>query len=99
MRLSPRQQHEIKRLTQDIFGRDSTVRLFGSRVDDEQRGGDVDLLVASPDGVEDPAMLSARLSTKISRLMHGRRVDVLLLAPNLKRLPIHEVAESEGILL
>jgi hypothetical protein len=31
--------------------------------------------------------------------MHGRRVDVLLSAPNLRRLPIHDVALREGRLL
>jgi hypothetical protein len=28
--------------------------------------------------------------------MHGRRVDVLVLAPNLRRLPIHDIALQEG---
>ena len=31
--------------------------------------------------------------------MQGRKVDVLVLAPGLMRLPIHEVALSEGVLL
>jgi hypothetical protein len=32
-------------------------------------------------------------------LMKGRKVDVLLAAPNLERLPIHDIALSEGRLL
>jgi hypothetical protein len=31
--------------------------------------------------------------------MNGRKVDVLLSAPNLMRLPIHDVAFKEGIIL
>jgi predicted nucleotidyltransferase len=72
------------------------VRLFGSRLLDDARGGDVDLLVELPDAVEQPAMLAARLSTRISRAMDGRQVDVVLLAPNLRRLPIHDIALREG---
>lgn len=43
-------------------------------------------------------MLAARLAARASRAMDGRKVDVLLSAPNLKRLPVHEVAER-GVLL
>ena len=75
------------------------MRLFGSRVDDQARGGDVDLLVETARPVEQPAWAVAGLSSRISRLMGGRSVDVVLLAPNLMRLPIHEVALREGVLL
>jgi hypothetical protein len=38
------------------------------------------------------AELTARLSAQKSRSSHGRTVDVLLLAPNLRRLPVHQIA-------
>jgi hypothetical protein len=47
-------------------------------------------------------MGSVSLSAKVSRgarAMHGRKVDVLLSAPNLMRLPIHDMAFKEGKLL
>ncbi len=49
--------------------------------------------------VENPALMAAQLSAQVSRAMHGRKVDVLLSAPNLMRLPIHDVAFKEGRLL
>ncbi len=36
------------------------------------------------------------LSEQVSRLMDGNKVDVVLVAPNLPRLPIHDVALREG---
>ena len=75
------------------------MRLFGSRLDDGARGGDLDLMLELPDPVANPALLAARLSAQVSRLMHGRKVDVLLSAPNLMRLPIHDMAFKEGKLL
>ena len=51
------------------------------------------------EAVENPALMAAQVSAKLSRLMQGRKVDVLLSAPNLMRLPIHDVAFSEGRLL
>ena len=66
---------------------------------DDVAEGDLDLMVQLPADVKEPALLAARLSARISRSLHGRKVDVLILAPNLRRLPIHEVASKEGQLL
>lgn len=52
----------------------------------------------SPVHVEASKRLVARLAAQAGMAMDGRRVDVLLGAPGLKRLPIHEVAER-GVLL
>lgn len=75
-------------------GSAARVRLFGSRLDDARRGGDVDLLIELDNPVERPALLSARLSALISRSLGGCRVDVLLSAPNLTRQAVHRVAEQ-----
>jgi hypothetical protein len=44
-------------------------------------------------------LISARIASRISRAMHGRKVDVLLKAPNLQSQPIHEIAARQGVLL
>ena len=75
------------------------MRVFGSRLDDAERGGDLDLLLELPESVDNPALMAAQMSAKVSRAMHGRKVDVLLSAPNLMHLPIHDTALNEGILL
>jgi hypothetical protein len=49
-----------------------------------------------PEPVASPALLAARFSARVTRLMQGRKVDVLLAAPNLMRLPIHDMAFKEG---
>jgi predicted nucleotidyltransferase len=82
-----------------VLGEGAQVTLFGSRVDDSLKGGDVDLMVEFPQGIEDPAVVSARIASRISRVMHGRKVDVLLKAPNLLEQPIHRIASQEGIRL
>ncbi|MHB1591072.1 MAG: hypothetical protein ACYCTW_06020 [Sulfuricella sp.] len=52
-----------------------------------------------PEPVDNPALMAAQMSAQVSRVMHGRKVDVLLSAPNLMRLPIHDMAFKEGELL
>ena len=47
MRLSPAQTRVILHCVREQLGADASVMLFGSRLDDRTRGGDVDLLVES----------------------------------------------------
>lgn len=99
MRITDQQHHAIKRLITEMIGDEAIVTLFGSRVDDSKRGGDVDLLVEVPDDIENPAWLAARIASKVSKMMLGRHVDILLSAPNLRQLPIHTQAKLTGIVL
>ena len=99
MRLSAVQIEQLKRLASEEAGEGARLRLFGSRLDDQARGGDVDLLLELDRPVADPAWLAARLSARASRLLDGRSVDIVVAAPNLVRLPVHEAALRHGKLL
>ena len=99
MRLSPEQIIAIRNGVSQLAGDAARVWLFGSRVHDDARGGDLDLLVEVDEIVEEPAQLAARLAARVSRSMHGRKVDVLIKAPNLLHLPIHTIALAEGVRL
>ena len=99
MRLTPVQIAAVRQATAEVAGDSARVWLFGSRVHDNARGGDVDLLLEVDTPVAEPALLSARLAAMVSRAMYGRRVDVLINAPNLLKLPIHTAALAEGIRL
>lgn len=99
MRLTPEQIHAIHTSAAQVAGQGARVWLFGSRVHDQERGGDVDLLLELDEPVSEPAQLAARLSARVSRAMYGRNVDVVVKAPNLMHLPIHSIALQEGIRL
>ena len=99
MRITLIQHQAIRKIVAEIVGEDADIILFGSRVDDNKRGGDLDLLIELRFVVDNPAWLAARLSAKISRIMAGRRVDILLSAPNLVELPIHKQSKLTGVYL
>ncbi|RLA22761.1 MAG: nucleotidyltransferase domain-containing protein [Gammaproteobacteria bacterium] len=99
MRLTDRQVQIIRQVVATLAGDKAQVTLFGSRVDDAQKGGDVDLLITLLEPVEFPAELSAKISAQLIRQFQGRNVDILLSAPNLRNLPIHTIAKEKGIVL
>ena len=99
MRLTSEQQQIVQIAVREHAGPSARVTLFGSRVDDHARGGDIDLLVECTVPVERPAWLAATLAARIERALGGRKVDVLLHAPNLTTLPIHRVARETGVAL
>jgi predicted nucleotidyltransferase len=49
MRLTTEQITVIKQKANSIFGKNAEVFLFGSRVDDTKKGGDIDLYIQSSD--------------------------------------------------
>ena len=100
MRLSNDQIQKIRQLACQVAGHGfAGIRVFGSRLDDNATGGDLDLMLVLAEPVDNPALIAAQMAAKASRIMHGRKVDVLLSAPNLMRLPIHDVAFKDGVLL
>ena len=68
MRLTPEQRQAIHREVTRFLGTTASVFIYGSRLDDEARGGDVDLLVRTVEPVE--AFDQARLQSKIEEALH-----------------------------
>ncbi len=99
MRLSPDQAHAIVAATQELAGADARVRLFGSRVNDQLRGGDIDLLVECPRPVARPVWLAAQITARLQRSLGERKIDVLVVDPTTELEPVHRVARAEGMLL
>jgi predicted nucleotidyltransferase len=65
MRLTPEQARAIVVATRELAGPDASVRLFGSRLHDELKGGDIDLLVECPRPVERPVWLAAQIMARL----------------------------------
>lgn len=78
MRLTHEQIHTIVMTVHGIVGEDVEVRLFGSRLDDTRRGGDLDLLLISQRRLarlalaEIKAKLEARLHLPVDLLAYSK---------------------------
>ena len=101
MRLSEREIQVLRSEARHAFGPDVRVFLFGSRVDDTLRGGDIDLLIQT-DCVEDAAVFQARISflARVKLALGERKIDVVLDYPGRHtRPPILDMAKEQGVLL
>jgi predicted nucleotidyltransferase len=100
MRLTPTQVATIKTATIEIFGPDARVWLFGSRVDDEKRGGDIDLYLELP-GMESEqrSRLETRFWIRLQRALGERKIDIVTHQQGSPLRPIDQQARTTGVQL
>jgi len=98
MRLTPTQRQLIRDAVAATFGPSARVRLFGSRTDDQRRGGDIDLLVETDAPLDAPVRQRLALLARLERALGERRIDVVLAHPGDTR-PIVAVAREQGVSL
>lgn len=96
MRLTEDEQALIKRIIANVFGEDADIWLFGSRVDDSKRGGDVDLYVVPAQG---DGLFEKRITClgKLEAVL-PYPVDLVVNEPG-RDLPVYRIARAQGIRL
>ena len=99
MRLRKNQQQTIRETVREIFGPDASVYVFGSRVDDSARGGDIDLLVRLEKPQVETERKILRLVARLQIRLGDQPIDVLLQDPESTLNPIHLEAQRTGIRL
>ena len=101
MRLSEHEKETLKHAALACFGQGTRLRLFGSRAEENRKGGDIDLLIESP--LTDPADIAkahTRFLSQIYDRLGEQKVDVLIDCPGrLSHPPMFQVAQDEGIVL
>ena len=78
VRLKQRDIDAIKSAVAETFGRTATVRLFGSRVHDDLRGGDIDLLIEADRSDEAEWVRIGAFRDSLFRHVDEQKVDVIL---------------------
>ena len=96
MRLTPHEQAVIKAASLTHF--DAPVRLFGSRLIDTKRGGDIDLYIESPLKGEQAFDRELAMTADIWRKLGEQKIDIVV-SDGEHLLPIHERARQEGVWL
>ena len=95
MRLTSDQAEAIRVRIRGCMGAQARIWLFGSRVDDNRRGGDVDLYV-EPETAPD-LVASLRCKSALSDVL-DLNVDLIVQQPG-RDLPIYRIAKRSGVAL
>lgn len=96
MRLNPRQLEVIRQTVHRVCGERTSVVLFGSRLHDDRRGGDVDLLLEA-DG--DLSLVSrAKLKIALESGL-GVPVDLIVKPRSATPTPFEQIALQTGVRL
>jgi predicted nucleotidyltransferase len=82
MRLNSDQIEIIRHAAQEAFGSGAEIFLFGSRLDDSKRGGDIDLLV-HPESTDQSLMRKIRFLGLLERKLGERKIDLSLRSPTM----------------
>ena len=101
MRLTPSEQQRIIHTFHEHFGKADHLWLFGSRVDDKKRGGDIDLYIQTPEENYTKLMKQRRdFIIALEDRIGEQKIDVVIHQLKDKTdLPIYHVAQKMGILL
>lgn len=99
MRISPEQRQTIVQAARQQLGEEAQVRLFGSRVHDHLKGGDLDLLVELPHLPADAVWQATCLEARLQQLLGEQKIDVVLAGPENASWPIVREVRQTGITL
>ena len=99
MRLTSHQAEAIRQAVVRVLGLPARIWLFGSRVDDTARGGDIDLLVETDAVLASRAEAICRLYGALVMALGDRRIDVLVKDGRTPAAPIFDAARRTGVLL
>jgi predicted nucleotidyltransferase len=96
MRLTPTEQQVIHDACLRRFG--VAPRLFGSRVNDAKRGGDIDLYIETTLPPEDAFRSEMQMAADLYCTLGERKIDIVVNNGRLD-LPIYQIAREQGVWL
>ncbi len=98
MRLNTQQISAIKSTVQRVLGEGAVVSLFGSRLDDSRRGGDIDLYIdCQPMSLAEQLDAKLHLLVQLKRQLGDQKIDIVF-APAVGQTPwpIHESSRQQA---
>ena len=95
MRLNREQIDSLVNATHLCFGDTAEIWLFGSRVDDNKKGGDIDLYIETD---KETGIVAAKLKMlgSIWDVFGDQKIDILVRRRSLPCSAMHEIAKSSG---
>ena len=98
MRITSLEKEIIRSSVKKYFGRNAGVYIFGSRVYDDRKGGDIDLYITTDMPTSAIIRRKIGLLVDMEKGLGEQKIDVLI-NNHTKQKTIYEIAEKEGVRL
>jgi uncharacterized protein len=100
MRLSDKEVTSIKAVANSVFGENTLVILFGSRTEDNKKGGDIDLLIKCSKTISRAELYQMKLKflVQLKKRIGDQKID-LIIAGGQEHNSIFSTVAKEGIIL
>ncbi|MGP9768305.1 nucleotidyltransferase domain-containing protein [Halomonas sp. AOP13-D3-9] len=99
MRLNEDQKAIVRQVGHDVFGDNIQLALFGSRLDDHLKGGDIDILVKSDRPLPDKVMKMLKMTARLQLRLGDQPIDILVYDPETAMSSIYEQALANSELI
>lgn len=98
IRITSYEREIIKSLVKKHFGADADVYIFGSRTDENKRGGDIDLYITTEMPTSEIVRSKISLLMDLEKTIGEQKIDIVV-NNHSKQKPIYEIAENQGVKL
>ena len=98
VRLSAREVEVIRSTVKLVMG-SARLRVFGSRAREEEKGGDIDLLVETDRKLENRIAMECRVASELQIRLGDQKIDVIIVDPETTEQPIHKIARQTGVII
>ncbi len=101
MRLSEDYRKVIKQTSEEVWGKQASVFLFGSRVDDTKKGGDIDLLLQLYNDIDIKEIVRKKIKflSLLDIQLGEQKIDLIIATKENRDTNIVQTAIQKGIAL
>lgn len=82
-----------------LLGDHTIIRIFGSRAREDEKGGDIDILVETERQLPNRVASACRLASELQLQLGDQKIDVIIIDPKTREQPIHQIARQTGVML
>ncbi|PKM13121.1 MAG: hypothetical protein CVV13_02530 [Gammaproteobacteria bacterium HGW-Gammaproteobacteria-3] len=98
-RLSAREIEVIRATVSRLLGVRACIRIFGSRAREDEKGGDIDILIETERQLPSRVATACRLTSELQMQLGDQKIDVIIIDPETREQPIHQIARQTGVIL
>ncbi|HOJ65230.1 MAG TPA: nucleotidyltransferase domain-containing protein [Spirochaetota bacterium] len=94
MRINEQEEKIIKEVLTKYFGENAVIYLFGSRINDSKKGGDIDIFVEADISLKDMVKAKIKSLVELEKLLGERKIDLVIKNTSMKEELIHRNAKK-----